>query len=350
MESFVSTFFDHINRGIVFAQAIIIDHHGSAPRTSGSRMLVRKDRTICGTIGGGIIEARVIDECIRLLDTSCSRIMEFSLDRDAKQGMDMICGGQITVWIQTFVPPVPEALSGIYKRLCDMQLQGQKAMLISRIRKNNLPETWLHYNNMPEQEVCTAPFAEPLWQSRDAGVLRKSHGQDEFIVEFLNVPEILFIVGAGHVGYQLAKIADIAGFSYVVIDDRPKFANADRFPNARAVHVTGAFSTVFEDLHIDEKSYIVIMTRGHLHDQTVLEQALQTKAAYIGMIGSRKKKGTIYQNLKDKGVDPFRLEQVHSPIGLEIKAETPGEIAVSIMGELILSRAKSQKRFFNIIR
>jgi xanthine dehydrogenase accessory factor len=125
----------------------------------------------------------------------------------------------------------------------------------------------------------------------------------------------------------------------VVIDDRPTFANRERFPEAEEVLVAG-FDEVFDRLKIDENAYLVIVTRGHIYDGNVLEQALRTRARYIGMIGSRRKIGTLYANLMKKGISRDLLKRVHAPIGLDIAAETPEEIAISIMAELIQVRAE----------
>ena len=140
-------------------------------------------------------------------------------------------------------------------------------------------------------------------------------------------------------------MAHLLDFRTIVVDDRAEFANTQRFEHAHTVHVADRFATVFDELNrreltVDKNAYVVILTRGHLHDQTVLEQALGTKAAYIGMIGSRRKRDQIYAILTQKGVDQKSLSRVYSPIGLEINSETPAEIAVSIIGEIIQVRAR----------
>ena len=152
----------------------------------------------------------------------------------------------------------------------------------------------------------------------------------------------VFIFGAGHVAKQVAAISKMVGFTTVVLDDRNEFANTERFPTADQVLVLDRFDTLLQRLHMDTHSYIVIVTRGHRHDQTVLSQALKTDARYIGMIGSRKKRDTIYRNLLEGGFAQNDIDRVHSPIGLEIEAETPEEIAVSIVAELIRERAKKK--------
>jgi xanthine dehydrogenase accessory factor len=128
------------------------------------------------------------------------------------------------------------------------------------------------------------------------------------------------------------------GFKVVVIDDRPEFADPEKFPKAEDVHYY-SFDSVMERLPVDGSSYVVIMTRGHSHDKTVLAQALKSPAGYIGMIGSRRKISIIFGKLLEQGFTQEQLDRVHSPIGIDIGAETPEEIAVSIIAELIKVRA-----------
>ena len=150
----------------------------------------------------------------------------------------------------------------------------------------------------------------------------------------------MFLFGAGHVAVPTAHIAALVGFRVVVIDDRPEFANAERFPSASRIVVTDDFNQALKGLDIDRDSFIVIVTRGHQFDREVLEQSLKTSAGYIGMISSRKKKEAIFQALIARGFNKERLEEVHSPIGIPIGGETPEEIAVSIVAELIQERSR----------
>jgi len=121
----------------------------------------------------------------------------------------------------------------------------------------------------------------------------------------------------------------------VVLDDRSEFANQERFPKADELRVLDRFENAFSGLSADSNSFLVILTRGHSHDRTVLAQALRTQAGYIGMIGSHRKRDTIYQSLRDEGFTNADLDRVHCPIGLDIGGETPEEIAVSIVAEMI---------------
>jgi xanthine dehydrogenase accessory factor len=158
----------------------------------------------------------------------------------------------------------------------------------------------------------------------------------------------LYVIGAGHVGFQLAKIAADAGFRLHVVDDREKFANADRFPGAEIT-----VDSIPDWLHradLPASAFVVILTRGHQHDLDAMRALAARDLRYLGLIGSRAKVARIYEALLDDGLPPACLERIHAPIGLDIGAVTPAEIAVSILAELIATRrgvdtsASSMKR------
>jgi len=159
---------------------------------------------------------------------------------------------------------------------------------------------------------------------------------DVFIEPILSSPT-LYIFGGGHISLPLAKIGKLLGFKIAVIDDRAEFANPQRFPEAELT-LAEDFNKVFPKLKIDKSSYIAIVTRGHQHDKLVLEWASGTRAKYIGMIGSRSKNKAVFSHLLAKGISPELLDKVHAPIGLEINAKTPEEIALSIMAEIVKVR------------
>jgi xanthine dehydrogenase accessory factor len=164
-------------------------------------------------------------------------------------------------------------------------------------------------------------------------------GTLEIFIEPVLPPALLYIFGAGHVAYNLYKVATIAGFEVVVIDDRESYANAERFPEAREV-IADDFDAVTARLHVPESSYIVIVTRGHRDDMRVLRWAIHANARYLGMIGSRRKTIAIYKELEKEGIPAEKFANVHAPVGLEIGAVTPEEIAVAIVAELIAERRR----------
>lgn len=150
-------------------------------------------------------------------------------------------------------------------------------------------------------------------------------------------PPVLLIVGGGHVGGCVAKLGKYVGFQVAVLDDRPDFANAERFPDADQI-ICDDFIPALERFPIDETTYIVVVTRGHKHDEAAVRTVVQSPAAYIGMIGSRRRAGAVMKLIRDSGVPAETLARVRTPIGLDIGAETPEEIAVSIVGELLTVR------------
>jgi xanthine dehydrogenase accessory factor len=162
-------------------------------------------------------------------------------------------------------------------------------------------------------------------------------GTLEIFIEPVLPLALLYIFGAGHVAYSLYKIATVADFEVIVIDDRESYANRERFPEAREV-IADDFDTVTARLNPPEGSYIVIVTRGHRDDMRVLRWAVDTRARYLGMIGSKRKTISIYRELEKQGIAAEKFANVHAPVGLEVGAVTPGEIAVAIVAEMIAER------------
>jgi xanthine dehydrogenase accessory factor len=160
-----------------------------------------------------------------------------------------------------------------------------------------------------------------------------------FVVDPIKRLQTLYLIGAGHVAVPTAQIAAMVGFQVIVVDDRSEFANKERFPDAECIKIIKEYKQVFSGFDLDDEAYIVIMTRGHTYDRVALEQALKTTACYIGMISSRQKRESVFQTLLAKGATRQQLERVHSPIGIDIGSETPEEIAVSIVAELIKVRS-----------
>ena len=166
-------------------------------------------------------------------------------------------------------------------------------------------------------------------------------GTLEIFVEPILPPALLYLFGAGHVALNLCKVAALAGFEAIVVDDRSSYATQERFPAAREIHALD-FDQAMQKLEPNESSYIVIVTRGHRDDMHILRWAVQTRARYIGMIGSKRKVIGIFKTLQEEGLAADLFDRVHAPIGLDIGAVTPEEIAVAITAELIAVRRHSE--------
>jgi xanthine dehydrogenase accessory factor len=162
-------------------------------------------------------------------------------------------------------------------------------------------------------------------------------GKVEIFVEPILATPTAYIFGGGHISKAISKMATLAGFNTVIVDNRPQYANKERFPEATEIY-SSSFEEAFEAIKPNEFSYLIIVTRGHLEDQNVLRWAIKTQARYVGMIGSKFKKKAIFQNLMAEGISSEELSCVFSPMGLDINAILPEEIAVSIVAQMILIR------------
>lgn len=191
---------------------------------------------------------------------------------------------------------------------------------------------------MEEEKPRTLTFNLNNNPKYDTGLV--CGGTLEVFVEPILPPALLYIFGAGHVAYNLYKVAEIADFEVTVIDDRESYANRERFPDAREV-IAEDFEQVAQRLHVPESAYVVIVTRGHRDDMKVLRWAVNLNLRYLGMIGSRRKTIAIYKELEQEGIPAEKFEGVHAPVGLEIGAVTPEEIAVAIVAEMIAVRRRA---------
>ena len=235
------------------ALATIVHTNGSIPSYESSRMLVREDGSIAGTIGGGCVEADVWAAAKEVMARETPRKMTFHLNNEASYDSGLICGGTLEVFVEPILP-------------------------------------------------------QP----------------------------VAYIFGGGHISMALAKSAHAAGFGIVVVDDREQFANPERFPMAQKLYTS--YEDAVARLQPNGSSYLVIVTRGHRDDMRVLAWAVRTPARYIGMIGSKRKVLSVYQALEKEGYSPAEFAGVYAPMGLEIGALSPEEIAMSITAELIAVR------------
>lgn len=337
--------------------ATIIRQAGSAPRGVGAKILITEDGQSYGTIGGGLLEARVLEEAKKVFETHLpGRMKMFFTGKDAA-ATDMICGGEADVFLEPLFLQDPTQ-SQIFNRAIQVLQQGGKGILAtvvteSRWHMEKVQKMFLDADGEKIGALKDAGEAEEAVAARMRDILRENRphilvfpddkgGDLEIFVEPVLSDPVVYIFGGGHVSGQIVPLARRVGFKVVVIDDRPEFADPQRFPEATSVFQY-PFEGVMERFPINPSAYLVIVTRGHIHDKTVLEQALRTSARYVGMIGSRRKRDLIYKALLQEGFSREDLDHVHAPIGLAIGAETPEEIAVSIVGELIQVRAGAGK-------
>jgi xanthine dehydrogenase accessory factor len=334
----------------VFVLATIVSRHGSTPRTAGVRMIVEAAGRTWGTIGGGLMEARVVEQAAAVLASQRPQIMVFDMRQIELADMDLICGGRLEVLLER-IAPGSDAAAAI-GRWRDLQRAGESGLFLTVLhftaeKLDAVDHCLLQGAQTPSGAHRLAPATiDEIRRSHAgaAGLRTLTIGEALVLVEPVCPVEVLHLFGAGHVAQPTARLAAFAGFRVWVADDRAAFANAARFPEAEAVRVLPSFDAALDGVAIDRRAFIVIVTRGHLHDRAVLAQALRTEACYIGMIGSRRKRDQIFRALRKQGVGEDELKRVHAPIGLDIGAETPAEIAFSIVAELIQVRAQGRRK------
>jgi len=334
-----------IAQGQPAAVATILRREGSGPRAAGSKMVVDPGGGFIGTIGGGKLEADVLAAATKALSQNRPKRLFFDLTSTDAAAMDMICGGTISVLVDVLAPK-PEELTvfDAWKQA----LETSAAAVLATVMTTDTTGAMQTLRCMIYADGRTIghwPLSGDLLVqvvkiAGNGGSPRLIDTENaQTLVEPTAVPVTLLIFGAGHVSMPTARLAAEVGFRVIVADDRSAFANRERFAQADDVVVLTDFASALSGFTVDEHTYVVIVTRGHRHDKTVLAQALCSKAGYIGMIGSRRKRDTVYAALKQEGVSAEDIARVHCPIGLSIGAETPPEIAVSIVAELIAHRA-----------
>jgi xanthine dehydrogenase accessory factor len=325
-------------RGEVFALATVIDRSGSAPRSTGAKMLVRQDGGIAGTVGGGILEANVQALAAQVIRERRALVEGFQFSGRDAASMDAICGGQVEVLVE-WVDPNDGQTEEVITSLRDALHGHRKAWLVTVFNPQSAATT--HALVRGDGGITgSLPAGISLEDIRETRLPRQTNpGSLSVIIEPLNISGSALIFGAGHVSRSLAEFTKAVGFRTVIIDDRPEYASRERFPGADEIIVLENFEDLLEKVKIDGESYAVIVTRGHLNDQSVLEQLLRSQAAYIGMIGSRRKCELIFEDMRRKGYTDADIQRVHAPIGIPIQAETPEEIGVSIVAEMIRERA-----------
>lgn len=322
-----------LDQGQAAVLGTIVASSGSAPRSSGTRMLYCRDGRLFGTIGGGELEGRCISRARELLeDGPGHELLRFDLTADLAAAEGMICGGAVQILLQRLEPEA-ETMK-FFQTLADAYARGRSPALLTMVSDNLPPRLLMHIPGSPFLPDLPPEFLNDALRlaSKSGRPATLASGGRKLHIETMTRPLRLHLAGAGHVALATAHLAGFLGYEVNVLDDRPEFANRQRFPDAGEVKVISSFAHCLGRLAADD--YLVIVTRGHLHDQEVLAQALRTDAGYIGMIGSRRKRDAIYEALRRQGFSDLDLSRVHSPIGLPIGGESPEEIALSIMAEI----------------
>lgn len=329
---------------------------GSTPRKPGAKMLVFADGTTIGTIGGGCGEAEARREALNVLASHSSKIHYLNMTADIAQEEGMVCGGIMGLFIDYLDSRSPVDQTSLIKDYLSALEETTNPVLVTVIEaaEDRLigKKMWIKNNGDVVGDLGIEELSRVALESAKTGGKRYqpllvsldsefepcdtsvTKAAFRFLVEPPTTVIKLLILGAGHIALPLATMAKIVGYEVLVVDDRPSFANSNRFPTADMI-ICDDFERAIEGVNINRQTFVVIITRGHRYDKTCLRKVINQSAAYIGMIGSRKRVKALIAELEEEGVPSQLLQKLYSPIGLKIGAETPEELAVSILGELI---------------
>jgi len=300
------------------ALATVARVRGSTPVPAGTKMLVGAEGRLIGSVGGGCVEADVIEAGLRAQAEHRPALLTHHLNADLAGDLGLSCGGTVDIFVE------PLMADEAYVRVLEIVATAESGLV----------RTATEWGDGPVKTF------EPVALGRGAsggGAAATLTRDGRFMEERLMPAPRVFVFGAGHVGTAIARAAEAAGFRVIVIDDRSEYADPARFSEGTAV-LSGDIDTALSRYPLTAADAVVIATRGHRNDAVILERVATSPAGYVGLLGSKRKKAVVTKGLTAAGVPPASLERVRVPVGLAIGAVTPEEIAVSVVAELIAWR------------
>ncbi len=352
------------------ALATVVATSGSTPRTVGTRMAIRAGGRHLGTVGGGCGEAEVIKAGLTALDDGRARRVRADLTDEATEESESACGGVMDVLVAPFgaellpvVRAVQEAHRGRRRAVVAMIVGPEEGdvgptsggMAVAAVEKaieeaggTRVPTAWAGpgMDSAADAALLVDAAYRACRRERRAGeteTVRQERAQvpggaaGELLAEVIQVPPALVVCGGGHIALPLSQMAKTLGYAVTVIDDRPSFADRARFPHVDRV-VCRPYARALAETPLDDSTAVVVVTRGHKHDIECVRAVLGRGAAYVGMIGSRRRVAGARELLGRDGFPEEEVARLHAPIGLDIGAETPAEIALAILAEITLER------------
>jgi xanthine dehydrogenase accessory factor len=307
-----------LEQGDPVAVATVISTWGSAPRPAGSRMAISQSGKIAGSVSGGCLEGEVFEQAQAILTGKPAKLFHYGVSDDLAWTVGLSCGGEIDVLVEPLAPVHRDLISA---------LEAERPVVL-------------------QTDVAETPGARALLTADDpnaAALLERENPvrQDGVFLEPFPRPPELFIFGGSHVAIPLTRLADGIGFRVTVVDARSKFAEQDRFPQARRV-IHAWPDEVLKDLPMDGSTYVVILTHDPKFDDPTITAALRGRPRYVGAIGSKKTHRDRVARLVKSGIDPREIERVHAPIGLDLGARTAEETALAILAQMVAVRHGKQ--------
>jgi xanthine dehydrogenase accessory factor len=324
-------------KGEDVAVATVIRVLGSAPRPVGARMIVSSGGRMAGSVSGGCVETTVYEEMMDVLAGAPPHNLHFGITEDMIWDVGLACGGTIDVFVQQLDPGLVAASrerldSGRPFALATI-LSGEAGDGSPAAGSTALITPATIVGDLREARAVAAAREMLAAQARVGAIHQIAPGVEVYVEPFLP-PPVMLIVGGVHAAIPLTRFAKELGFHVVVTDPRAKFANRDRFPEADEIFVEWPDET-FRRVEVDDTTYVVLLTHDPKIDEPTLAAALETKAAYVGAIGSRGTHAARFERMARWGVSPEQLRRVYGPIGLDLGGRTPAETALSIIAEVV---------------
>jgi xanthine dehydrogenase accessory factor len=320
------------------ALATVARRRGSLPMSATAKMLVTTRGARLGTVGGGCLEAEITERALEVASARAPAISEHTLNSELAGDYGLTCGGTAVM----FIEPVygDQTLAVVYAACVSALSKGGRAVVVTEANWEEGPHKALFAGDQvigrtsPDMRGAAAAFDSRSELPALAG---------QILTEPLIGKPRLVVFGGGHVGARVVDAAAFAGWRVTVVDDRAEFADAARHPSAEATVVCD-YHDLPPTLGIDADTYVVVATRGHQHDAVVVDQLARLETRYLGMLGSRRKVVLTWKLLEEQGISRARLDQIHAPVGLSIGADTPEEIAISVVAELVATRRSGSRR------
>jgi xanthine dehydrogenase accessory factor len=303
-----------------------------------AKMLVSADGARTGTVGGGCLEAEITERAYDVIERRVPAITEHTLNAELAGDYGLTCGGTAVMFIEPVYPdPV---LRGAYEACVQLLGLGERGVMATAVNwESGAGKTLLwdgEYYGSTDPRLCAA--------ANTFAPAREEQGIDSTVfIEPVVGAARLVVFGGGHVGASVAQAAAFAGWRVTVVDDRVEYADEARFPFAEQTMVCD-YHAIPVSLLLDSSTYVVVATRGHQHDALVVEQLAGKTLRYLGMLGSRRKVALTWKMLEGQGVPGDVLRRIHAPIGLSIGADTPQEIAIAVVAEMISVRRSGSRR------
>lgn len=320
------------------ALASVARRKGSLPMSGTAKMLVTAGGARLGTVGGGCLEGEIIERAHDVIERRVPSVSEHSLNAELAGDYGLTCGGTASMFIEPVYPD--DLLAMIYAESLALLATGQRGVMVTGLDWTAGPRKYLRWSDGEGRGTASLSGAAQEYDvSSELPELR-----DDCLVESIGSAPRLIVFGGGHVGRAIAQAGAFAGWRVTLVDDREEFTDGSRLPFVERA-ICCDFHDVARVIAPLPGDYCVVATRGHQHDALIVEQLAPLDLRYLGMLGSRRKVTLTRSLLERWGVAPERLDAMHAPVGLSIGADTPEEIAISVVGEMIsIRRAGSRRR------